>query len=195
MNKLMKTIGLASALTLVSMNVMAGDHHNKYEHHNYDRYEHHDYERYERAKVVDVDPIYKYVHVRSPERECWSEPRRDGHNQSYTSTIAGGIIGGVIGNQFGGGSGKTVMTVAGTLLGGSVGRDLGQNNYQETRYEERCHVTDRHHEERVLDGYNVTYRYHGKLYSTYMDHDPGKFISVDVNVKPHDYSYRERDYY
>jgi uncharacterized protein YcfJ len=190
MNKLIQTIGLASVLTLASANVLAGD-----------RY-HDDDRRYfgthsERAKVVDVDPIYKYVRVTTPERECWQEPRRyNDRNHSYTSTIAGGLVGGVIGNQFGGGSGKTALTIAGTLLGGSIGRDYEHNNRAYSapvRYETQCRVSNHHHKERVFDGYNVTYRYQGKLYSTHMDHRPGKFIDVDVDVTPRHYA--NRDYY
>ena len=43
----------------------------------------------------------------------------------FVATLAqqGGIVGGVIGNQFGKGSGKTILTVAGALLGSSIGSD------------------------------------------------------------------------
>lgn len=186
MNTLIKSISLATAVTLISTSAFAGNKHHRHD----DDYRHNNaeygysHDRGERARVVDVAPIYSYVRDYSPQRECWRQPRRDNRYQSYTSTIAGGLIGGVIGNQFGGGSGNTAMTVAGTLLGGSVGRDLGQNNYHETRYEERCDVREHSHERRVLDGYHVTYRYQGQLYTTRMDHHPGKFIPVDVHVRP-----------
>jgi len=35
-----------------------------------------------------------------------------------------------------------------------------------------------------MDGYNVTYRYQGRTYSTQMDHRPGKRIPVNVSVSP-----------
>ncbi len=183
MKSVFTTIGLATALTLTSASVIAGDrYHRDYE----------DYNRGEKARVTHVEPIYRTVTVTSPQRECWDEPRRyrDGH-KSYTSTIAGGIIGGVVGNQFGGGSGNTAMTVAGTLLGGSVGRDLGvRDRGHDYGYEEHCRVTERRHREQRIDGYEVTYRYHGQIYTTLMDHHPGKFIPVDVHVEP-----RQRRYY
>jgi uncharacterized protein YcfJ len=176
MKNIIKTMVLASAFTLVSANVMA-DHDNR---------DYHGYDRGDKARVTHVEPIYRTMTVTRPERECWDEPRRhhSGH-QSYTSTIAGGLIGGVIGNQFGGGSGNTAMTIAGTLLGGSVGRDMG-NRYRDVDYgyREQCQVVDRHYREQRIDGYEVSYRYHGRMYTTVMDHHPGKFIPVDVHVEP-----------
>ncbi len=178
MKNIIKTMALTSAFTLISANAMA-DHDNRY-----DR-DYHDYDRGEKARVTHVEPIYRTVTVTRPERECWDEPRHRRGHQSYTSTIAGGLIGGVIGNQFGGGSGKTAMTIAGTLLGGSVGRDMG-NRYQDVDYghREQCQVIDRHYREQRIDGYEVSYRYQGRMYTTVMDHDPGKFIPVNVHVEP-----------
>lgn len=175
MKNVIKTLTLATAFTLTSAGAMAGDRYYR---------DHHDYDRYEKARVTHVEPIYSTVHVTTPHRECWDEPTYRRGSDSYTSTIAGGIIGGVIGNQFGSGNGKTAMTVAGTLLGGSVGRDAGNRDRYHARYEERCRVTESHHHERRIDGYRVTYRYHGQTYTTHMDHHPGKFIPVDVHVEP-----------
>jgi uncharacterized protein YcfJ len=186
MKKVIKSISLATAITLVTAtSAMAGDRYYR---------DHDDYRGAEKARVTHVEPIYRTVTVSSPERECWDEPQRyRGDHESYTSTIAGGIIGGVIGNQFGGGSGKTVMTIAGTLLGGSVGRDMNNSNrYREVdyRHQEQCRVVERRYQEERIDGYEVSYRYHGRHYTTVMDHDPGRFIDVDVHVEP-----RERRYY
>lgn len=172
---------IASFSLLLSANAMAGEH-----------YYRHDQGYREQARVVDVDPIYRDVRVSEPQRECWERSvpsRNDFHRESYTGTIAGGIIGGVLGNQFGGGSGKTVMTVAGTLLGGSIGHDMSRNGSYQTDYRtvQTCRTTERYHHERVIDGYHVTYRYRGDLYSTNMDHRPGKFIPVDVDVRPSHY--------
>lgn len=186
MKHILKPLYLATALTLVSATAMAGD-----------RYDDDDYRYYkkgdrDRARVTHVEPLYRTVTVTTPERECWEEPRRYQHgHKSYTGTIAGGIIGGVLGNQFGGGSGNTAMTIAGTLLGGSVGRDMS-NRHQNVDYgyEEHCRVVERQRREQRIDGYEVTYRYHGRTYTTLMDHHPGKFIPVDVHVEP-----RQRRYY
>lgn len=187
MKSVIKTLSIFSALTLASASVMA-DHDRRYGHG--DRYD----DRGDRAKVTHVEPIYRSVTVTSPQRECWDEPRRyQNDHKSYTSTIAGGLIGGVIGNQFGGGSGNTAMTIAGTLLGGSVGRDVGARHRHrdiDYGYQEQCRVVQRSYQEQRIDGYEVGYRYHGKHYTTVMDHHPGKFIPVDVHVQP-----RQRRYY
>lgn len=78
------------------------------------------------------------------------------------------------------------MTVAGTLLGGSLGNDY--NNYSRDRdhYDshENCRVTERYREEQRADGYQVTYRYQGKTYSTHMVQHPGKRIPIEVSVRP-----------
>lgn len=184
MKSTIKTLSLLTTLTLASTAAIAGDRY-------HDR-DYRDYERSEKARVTHVVPIYRSVTVTTPQQECWDEPRRyRGDHQSYTSTIAGGIIGGVIGSQFGGGNGKTALAVAGTLLGGSVGRDWeAQNRQYDTAYEEHCRVVERQHREQRIEAYEVSYRYHGKQYTTVMDHDPGKFIPVDVHVEP-----RHRRYY
>jgi uncharacterized protein YcfJ len=196
MKKSIMTLSLVSALTLASGVSFAGDRHDDYSHNRYDndRHEyyrdHHDHYnnkgKTERARVVHVVPIYRSVKVVTPHRECWDEPRRyHRSSDSHTSTIAGALIGGVVGNQFGGGSGKTALTIAGSLLGGSIGRDM--NRYHSDSYtvrEEQCHVSHDTHYERQLQGYDVTYRYQGKRYTTFMAQHPGKYISVDVSVNP-----------
>ena len=174
MKNMFKMINVVSILALTSGIALAGDRYHEYEHH----------DRYDKARVTHVEPIYRMMRITTPQRECWQEPRHHHGQQSYTTTIASGIIGGVLGNQFGNGSGRTAMTVAGTLLGGSVGRDLGHDARHYDSYEEQCRVTEHVHHEQRIEGYHVTYRYHGQLYSTDMAHHPGKFVPVDVYVEP-----------
>lgn len=182
MKKLLLSASIASLLTLTATTSFADNNHHR-----------HNRGFEDTARVTHVEPIYRTVRVSTPQRECYQQPRHRSSyttQQSYTSTIAGGIIGGVIGNQFGGGRGKTAMTVAGTLLGGSVGRDLGyQDTQQHYSREERCHVTERYHQEQRIDAYRVTYKYKGQHYTTKMNHYPGKRIPVAVSVQP------IRDYY
>lgn len=151
----------------------------------------------DRAKVIQVEPLVRIVRVSDPVRECWDEPvthtryhRGRGGADSYTPAILGGILGGVVGNQFGGGSGKDVLTVAGTVLGASIGSDAGRrgHGYREhyTTTETRCSVRERYREVEEHDGYMVTYRYRGQEYRSHMDHHPGKFVRVRVDVQPVD---------
>ncbi|PCJ32814.1 MAG: hypothetical protein COA90_01655 [Gammaproteobacteria bacterium] len=183
MKKLFITTSLVSLLALSSSNVIA-----RSDHHRSSQFE-------ERARVTHVEPIYRTVRVENPQHDCSYQRHQQNnqHHKSYTSTITGGLIGGVIGNQFGGGSGKTVMTIAGTLLGGSVGRDLGHSNSYQPHNSNRqpdCRVSHRYHHENRIDAYNVTYHYQGRSYTTEMKQHPGRYIPVEVTVRPIHHSYR-----
>lgn len=176
MKNTITTLSLATLLTFSSSAVLASD-----------KYHHYDQGGQDRAKVTWVEPVYNELRVTTPVRECYeSRDYRRGPQQSYTSTIAGGLIGGVIGNQFGGGNGQTAMTVAGALLGGSVGRDMSSNQYRQSDYgyREQCDIRYQDRYEQRVEGYEVGYRYKGREYTTFMDHHPGKFIPVEVTARP-----------
>ena len=142
------------------------------------------------ATVLSADPVYRTVRVNEPVEQCWDEPVRVPSNSGYrshTPKILGAIAGAAVGNEFGKGRGRDLATVAGAVLGGSIGRDAqAHHSRQHSRvvYEKRCETVDRYHTEERLDGYDVTYRYNGQVYSTYTDHDPGPTIKVSVSVVP-----------
>lgn len=146
---------------------------------------------WEYAKVVSADPVIRQVRVSEPRRECFEEPVTErtvyrGHADP-AAPLVGAIIGGVIGHQFGGGSGKDAATVAGALIGAN---HAAYNNrttrrvVERTVYETRCHVVrEARYEERV-EGYNVAYKHHGRVYHTFLPYDPGKRLRVRVDVAP-----------
>lgn len=147
------------------------------------------------ARVVAVEPVYRVVERRVPQRECWVETVREEmpvHTaSSATGTIVGGIVGGAIGHAVGHGrSNKKLGTVVGAALGMSVGNDLSRRHrhsgYTEVSYRdvERCEVRHVTHAEERLLGYDVTYQYQNQRYTTRMDRHPGKRIPVAVNVSP-----------
>ncbi len=122
-------------------------------------------------------------------------------------TILGAVIGGAVGRQFGNSTGgRDRGTAAGVILGGVIGNQVDRDNayyghnerrvdeYERvpvTRTVERCHTVSEAREE--IRGYNVTYRYNGRDYTTRMPYDPGRTIQVDVGVRPvrgHDHDYR-----
>lgn len=154
---------------------------------------------YDFARVVDVEPIVRYVTVRQPRRECWQEevylerrPRTHRHG-SAPATVAGGIIGGVIGRQFGGGSGRDAMTVVGTLIGSAIAHDRTSHEYRQpgtrrVQLVERCEVISDVVQEERIDGYRVTYVYNDSEYTTRMPYDPGNRIRVRVSITPVDFS-------
>ena len=152
------------------------------------------------AKVINVQPVVETFQVNRPVEQCWDErvpvrhERRVRHN-SRTPEIVGAIIGGVIGNRVGkrgGGKARDVATVAGAVLGGSIGHDTKRNNrryndrYEPTRYEtvKRCEVRDSYVTKEEVVGYDVEYKYLGKIYHTQMSERPGKKIKVNVTVNP-----------
>jgi uncharacterized protein YcfJ len=148
---------------------------------------------YDYARVTEVVPIISYVEVRRPHHECWDEvvyyeePRRTG---TAGSTIVGGIVGGVIGRQFGDGRGRDAMTIVGTLVGSAIGHDAAvrrqrRDGYETySRTEERCRTSYSLDREERVDGYQVTYRYRGRSFTTRTDTHPGERIRVRVSVTP-----------
>lgn len=149
---------------------------------------------YDYAKVISSQPIINYVTVKTPVRECWEEmqyytvDRRPRHGGG--GALFGAILGGVIGHQVGSGRGNDAATVAGTLIGAAIGsessrkRNEGYGEEHIARPIERCETRFQSHQEERIDGYRVTYRYHGQKYSTVMPHDPGNRIRVRVDVRP-----------
>lgn len=179
MNSKPKLAALASAAMLLGTSAaLAGDN----------------YASYDYAQVVSSQPIVNYVTVKTPVRECWEEMEYYTVNNYPGSraggTIFGALLGSVIGHQIGSGSGNDAATVAGGLIGAAIGNDVsrrrqGQNvAEQHSRPVERCKTSYREHREERIDGYRVTYRYHGQKYMTEMPYDPGKKLRVRVDIRP-----------
>jgi uncharacterized protein YcfJ len=146
---------------------------------------------YSKAKVVNSAPIYQTVERVVPVEQCHVERVRSHQVQrSVTGPIVGALIGGALGNAVGHNkSNKRVGAVVGAVLGGSIGADISRRRHAERyrpvyRTEEVCRVVDEVYEERVLAGYNVTYRYAGETFTTRMDEDPGRYLRVRVSVTP-----------
>jgi len=158
---------------------------------------------YDYARVVDVDPITRQVRIDTPRRECFQETRyresdpRDYEGRRYRGTagpsILGAVIGAGIGNTIGRGDGRAVATVAGAIIGSAVGHDIGEQRRQyDSGYapepaaytQERCEVRYETSYQQRIEGYRVTYEYHGQRFVTQLPDDPGKRIRVRVSVEP-----------
>lgn len=143
------------------------------------------------AKVINAEPVYRTVEISRPKRQCWDEEvehYRSG-DKTYTGTVLGGIIGGVVANKVSRrhGHGNDVATVAGALLGSAIGHDVSRQKsggYYTTSVERRCEVSNETSYEEQLVGYDVTYRYQGRLFTTRTKEHPGKRIPVSVDVRP-----------
>jgi uncharacterized protein YcfJ len=85
-----------------------------------------------------------------------------------------------------------IAVVGGSLIGAAIGNSIGvqkaerRGEYRTVGYEsvQRCEVSYRDEWAEEIDGYRVTYVYHGREYVTRMPHDPGERIRVDVDVRP-----------
>jgi len=188
MNSKPKLAALASAAMLIGSSATALADHDY-------RTARNDRAMYDYAPVISSQPIVNYVTVTTPVRECWEEMQYysvdRGARHTRGGTLLGAVIGGVIGHQFGSGRGNDAATVAGTLIGAAIGNDSARRTYGDNygverhgRPVERCKTSYREHREERIDGYRVTYRYHGQKYQTEMPYDPGKKIRVRVDVRP-----------
>lgn len=152
------------------------------------------------ARVVASTPIYESIN--QPRRECWEEevryetkryePRasRPSSDSNVGSAIFGGLVGGVLGNSVGKGDGRKAATAIGAALGAIAGDSYADNRRSypggyvssepRVQVEQRCREVDNW--SRKLTGYDVTYRYQGHEYTTFMPFDPGSKVRVNVNV-------------
>ncbi len=164
----------------------------------------HDDNYEDRARVISVTP--QFERVNTPRQECRTEYVRESYyeapQRSNTGAIIGGISGGLIGSRFGGGSGRIATAALGAGLGAIVGdrydnngRDNRGRERVETRPVERCVTVDNWNQ--VPVGYLVNYEYNGRQYTTVTNQDPGRFIPVQVQVRPNGYvtnvSYNDDD--
>ena len=137
---------------------------------------------YDYAKVKRVSPVYKYIKIGGPKEVCYPVHQRRRHDPG--PAIVGAIVGGAIGNALGE---NTESTVVGAVLGGTIGHS---SSHSTTYVTERCEVDYRPSRKvRKLKGYNVTYRYKGHAYNTFLRHHPGDKIKVRVKVSPAHYDY------
>jgi len=145
------------------------------------------------ARVVDVQPLVERVRYRAPVEECFDVERVERGPDRTGATIAGGLLGAVIGHQFGSGSGRRAATVAGAVLGGAVANSASaraearyDDGYGRERvgYETQCRVRDEARYEERIRAYRVTYRFHGRDYTTEMPYDPGPRLRVAVDARP-----------
>ena len=193
---------VAAAISMASAGAFAQDRYDdgRYDNDRYDdRYDgrYDDGAGYDYAKVVDVQPLTTRVRVSTPQRECWDETRYDNGSPQYGghgprvagSTLLGAAIGAAIGNQIGHGQGRKAATAGGAVIGAAIGHQQGMRRYgavsaPQPYTVQRCET--RYHDEyqERIDGYRVTYVYHGRRQVTQLPYRPGDRIRVRVDVSP-----------
>lgn len=150
---------------------------------------------YDYAKVVDVQPLMTQVRVSTPRRECWDETRVEPVYEPKPRSVAGGTllgaaIGAAIGHQIGSGRGRDAATVGGAIVGAGIGHQqaMKRSGYVPPPPREytvqRCETRYREELQERVDGYRVTYLYHGREQVTEMPYKPGDRIRVRVDVSP-----------
>ncbi|HSC16858.1 MAG TPA: glycine zipper 2TM domain-containing protein, partial [Gammaproteobacteria bacterium] len=135
------------------------------------------------ARVVDVEPLVRYVAVDRPREQCWNEIVREPVRPFGVAgqTAAGSIIGAAIGRQFGSGNDRDALTVLGAVAGGAVAHRravVNQGYAVRDVAVQRCEVVHDRVTEQVVDGYLVTYRLEGQRYTMRTDRHPGEFVQI-----------------
>lgn len=142
------------------------------------------------AEVVSVEPILRTTRVRVPTEECYDVEERSKPSYAMTNGVAGAVVGaiagGVAGHQFGKGRGKDVATATGAVIGAGVGQRVAHQNYPdgESRTVTRCTRGSSYQSEERLSGYEVQYRYMGRIFRTTMRERPGSSLPVRITVTP-----------
>ncbi len=137
------------------------------------------------ADVLRVDPVYAVVQDQYPQQRCYQQQVVQQSGGSTAGTLLGAIVGGALGHQVGHGRGNAAATIGGAVIGGVVGNNVssGEHVVDQTRCEQ---VADRTVEHRRIDGYNVEYRYHGDVYVSRLNYDPGDRLRIRISVAPAD---------
>jgi uncharacterized protein YcfJ len=135
------------------------------------------------ARVVNVEPVVRYVTVDRPREQCWNEVVREPVRPFGVAgqTAAGSIVGAAVGRQFGSGNDRDTLTVLGAIAGGAVAhRRAVVNQGYATRdvAVQRCEVVHDRVTEQIVDGFNVTYRLDGRHYTMRTDRHPGDWVQL-----------------
>lgn len=137
----------------------------------------------ERARVISATPMYESVDT--PRQQCWTES--SGYYQeaprsgNTAGAVIGAIAGGLLGSTVGGGNGKIAASAVGAATGAVVGdRYNTSGGAYYPREVQRCRTISDYH--RQLIGYEVTYRYQGRDFTTRLPYNPGPWVLLRVNV-------------
>lgn len=147
------------------------------------------------ARAADFDDYGRVLSV-APQVEQFNQPRqecrdeyvqtqRQPQQRSVGGGIIGGIAGGLLGNQVGGGNGRTAATAVGAIAGALTGDRLDNDRSQappQTEVRRQCRNVD--HWESRTNGYNVTYEYQGRNFTSMLPYDPGQRVRLHVAVTP-----------
>ena len=105
-----------------------------------------------------------------------------GYNNGRRGTEFGQIIGGVIGSMIGNNNNeRRIGTAVGVIVGGRVGERY--NSPPGLTYRQHCGETYSNQVQTVIEGYKVTYKYHGRLETVILNYDPGSYITLETTTR------------
>lgn len=112
------------------------------------------------ARVIHVDPIVHWREVPVTRKVC----KRRGHHRDHDR-----------------------YRLQDYLLPTGVDADGYARDHQPTHYrhnKRRCRTVTEYRRERHVDGYRVTYRYHGHEFTTRTEKHPGRRLPVRLRIRP-----------
>ena len=127
------------------------------------------------GRVLSSTPVIQQVAV--PRTYCNQPTYVAPPPTTGAGGLMGAIAGGAIGSTIGGGSGTAAAMLLGTIGGAIVGNNIEAGG-QRPQAVQAC-GTETTYENRTV-GYNVTYEYAGREYSTQLPYDPGPTIQLQV---------------
>jgi uncharacterized protein YcfJ len=107
------------------------------------------------AQVISSLPVFMQVRVSEVRRECGPEPRPYGDGEAPNAPL------------------KSAATAA-----------LPYAGYAPVGYAQRCRTVTSVRSQQRIEGYDVTYRYRDRVYTTRMPYDPGSSVPVRHKVLP-----------
>lgn len=138
-----------------------------------------------RVQVTHSEPVYEAVRVNQPIEECWHErvPAGASRRPSRSINLLGAIAGGALGRHLGdGGQEEWLGTVVGGVLGHTVTDEIQEHRIaRHRRYPsqtEVCRWSDHWETRRELVGYEVTYEFAGREFTTFSETKPGATMEV-----------------
>jgi len=106
------------------------------------------------------------------------------HHTSVVGDTVGALAGGLAGNQVGQGNGRVAATAVGAAGGAMVGDRVAHG---QALRGDGCTVSYEQRHRRVLEGYEVTYRFAGRDFTTQMSRAPGRRLPLTVSIRPSAY--------
>lgn len=127
------------------------------------------------GRVLSSTPVIQQVAV--PRTYCSQPQYTPPPPTSGAGGLMGAVAGGAIGSQIGHGSGTAAAVLLGTIGGAILGNNIEAGG-QRGQATQTC-TTETSYENRT-SGYNVTYEYAGREFTTQLPYDPGPTIQLQI---------------